>query len=165
MHDRSGGFGIRRRQNLQRALGPGCRLPGEVEVEVRAIADANAAQGLEPRIDSLTNRTEVGISRIPERQHGKTNAVEAQRGITHKACIKRSGPLRRITLAPGRGEHDHVLGLGQRRHIGVGHVQHASVEPVSLRQLARLQRQSLGIARLAGIEKRERNAHARRGCG
>ena len=162
VHDRGGAGGVRRRQFAQRLLGPLGRLLGVVEVEVDAREGARAAQRRETLVDRLAGGAELRVGGVAERQHGKAHAFDARRSLAHQRGVEVDGAARRIAFAPGRGEHDQVLGLRQHGKVGIGNVDDLGVEAMLLGELLGAHGQGFGVAAFAGIENGQRLARLRR---
>ena len=134
-------------QLLERTAGPLAGLAFVVEIAVDARGDAHRAQLLEARVDPLADLAEVDVARIAERQHGKAQPVETRRVLGHQRLIEIDRPLGRIALAPGAGDHQQLAGLGEIGRGHLGHVEQPGREALLGRDLPRVGRDALGVAR------------------
>ena len=152
-------------QLLERAARPGRRRRLVVEIALDPRRDALAAQRLEAQIDAPPDLAEVDVARIAEREHGKAHAIEARRVLGHERLVELGGALGRIALAPGAGDHQEVALVRDLCRADLGHVEQLCGEALLARGLLEVGADALGIARFGGVEDRERDPGARRGCG
>ena len=90
------------------------RRLGEVEIAIDAVGDALGAERGEALVDLLADGAEFHVGRVAERQHAELDAVEARRALAHQFVVDAHGARRRLALAPGGGDDDQPLDLGER---------------------------------------------------
>src|SRR5262249_5605514 len=70
---------------------------------------------------------------------------------------------RRLTFAPGRGNHHQPFGGGQRRQLEIRHIDECRLQPVLTRGFGKVARELLGIAGLTRVDDRQRLGRTCRG--
>ena len=161
-HAAARGVVERRRQSLDGVADPLAGRRGEVEIAIDAIHHAFAAERFQPGVDRLADGAEFDIGGVAERQHAKLDAVEARRALAHQFAIAAHRAGRRFALAPGGGDDDEFLGLGQVGRLEIGHIDQIRLQAVLARGFGEIIGERFAIAGFAGVDNRQRLGRARR---
>ncbi len=141
----------------QERLGPGRCRRLVVEVALDPGCHPRGAQGRKAFVESAAGGAEIDVAGITQRQHREADAIQLRRVLSHECLVERGGALRRVALAPGAGEHQEVLVLGEIGGRDVGHVEQLGVEALLAGRLLGRGRQLLGIAGFGAVEQGERH--------
>ena len=143
-------------QGLERLLRPGFGGRLVVEVAVDARRRTLGPQLRQPVVDAAAHLAESGIGAVAERQHREAQPVEPRCIAGEQRFVEGGGTLRRLTFAPGAGDHHQRARILQRPEVGVRHVDQPCGEAGPAGGALRRVGYRFRIARLGAVENRER---------
>jgi hypothetical protein len=127
--DHATAVGVRRRKRLHRIADPARGRLREIEIAIAPVNHALASERGQPLVDLFPDGAEFRIGGVTQRQHAEFDPIKTRRTLAHQFVIDTDGSRRRLTFAPGGGDHHEPLSGGQNAEIKISHVDDRRLEP------------------------------------
>src|SRR5690606_1897849 len=126
----------------------------EIDVAVDAVVHALRAEGLEPGVERASDRAEVLVARITEREHRVAELLEPRRTVAHPELEERLGALRRIPEPMRCDDERRLLDTPQALRVEVAEIDELRSDPYVIETLLDGLRDTSTVASLRRVEDR-----------
>jgi hypothetical protein len=143
-------------EGVERGRQPGAGHGLEIDVAVGPLVDAGGAERREAVVEVLGRLAEALVARIAEAEDGEFRALQPRRLAAVDEFVEIHGIDRRLAVAVGTGDEEHMARLADFLRAEVTEVDAAHRQAADPRLLLRPLRQAGGMAGLRAVEDEQR---------